>query len=325
MADGTKAPKGALIAGLVFILLAFGGCGYGCVSLTGFVGDIGDAIDSANTTPLNTATTLRATGDAAIILTSDSTAVCLVADPSGAEVTVDEPAAGASGTLDVNGETLDLAYTFETDAGTTYDVVCGDEAGTLTGNYAVAPIPGLGKLGGIAAGAAAGIVLLPHRPAAGHHRSGQALEVEEEPGSRRHTSARWVHGAAAARWGGAAAARRRRCRRRPVPHAARPPPQRPRRPLPRAVGPTRTACAAATCRRPATVGPTGQPAARRPARRPREPRHLRRRVRSEPRALRDRRPPRREPVLAGQSPVSRRPSAGRQLTCRTTCCSSPLT
>jgi hypothetical protein len=158
MADGTKAPKGALIAGLVFILLAFGGCGYGCVSLTGFVGDIGDAIDSANTTPLNTATTLRATGEAGIILTSDSTAVCLVADPSGAEVTVDEPAAGTSGTLDVNGETLDLAYTFETVAGTTYDVVCGDEAGTLTGNYAVAPIPGLGKLGGIAAGAAAGFV-----------------------------------------------------------------------------------------------------------------------------------------------------------------------
>ena len=156
MADGTKAPKGALVAGLVFILLAFGGCGYGCVSLTGFVGDIGDAIDSANTTPLNTATTLRATGDAAIILTSDATALCLVADPSGAEVTVDEPAAGTSGSLDVNGETLDLAYTFETDAGTTYDVVCGDEAGALTGNYAVAPIPGLGKLGGIAAGAAAG-------------------------------------------------------------------------------------------------------------------------------------------------------------------------
>ncbi len=157
MADGTKAPKGALITGLVLILLAFGGCGFGCVSLSGFVGDVGDAIDSANTTPLNTPTSLRATGEAAIILTSDSSAVCLVADPSGADVKVDEPGAGTSGSLDVNGETLDLSYTFETTAGTTYDVICGDEAGTLTGNYAVAPIPGLGKLGGIAAGAGAGI------------------------------------------------------------------------------------------------------------------------------------------------------------------------
>jgi hypothetical protein len=157
MADGTKAPKGALITGLVLILLAFGGCGFGCVSLTGFVGDVSDAIDSANTTPLNTPTSLLATGDGAIILTSDASAICLVADPSGADVKVDEPGAGTSGSLDVNGETLDLSYTFETTAGTTYDVICGDEAGALTGNYAVAPIPGLGKLGGIAAGAGAGI------------------------------------------------------------------------------------------------------------------------------------------------------------------------
>ena len=45
---------------------------------------------------------------------------------------------------------------FDTDPGTTYDVVCGDETGTLTGSYAVAPIPSLDNAGGIFAGLAAG-------------------------------------------------------------------------------------------------------------------------------------------------------------------------
>ena len=74
MADGTSAPKGALITGLVLILLAFGGCGYGCVSGAGLIGDVANAIDSANTTPLNQPTTLRATGENGIILTSDGSA-----------------------------------------------------------------------------------------------------------------------------------------------------------------------------------------------------------------------------------------------------------
>ncbi len=159
MADGTKAPKGALIAGLVLILLGFAGCGYGCVSFVGMIGDVSDAINSANTTPLNSPTTLRATGEAGILLTSDSSARCLVNDPSGNEVTIREPGAGTSGTLEVNGETLELAYYFDTTAGTTYDVICGDEMGTGTGTYAVAPIPSFDGVGGIFAGGGSGVGL----------------------------------------------------------------------------------------------------------------------------------------------------------------------
>jgi hypothetical protein len=159
MADSTKAPKGALITGLVLLLLAFGGCGYGCVSFTGFIGDVSDAIDSASTTPLNQPTRLAATSEAAVILTSTGTARCRVTDQSGTEVTLEDPGAGTSGSLTVNGETLDLSSAFETNEGTTYDVICGDEAGTLTGSYAVAPIPGLSALAGIGIGVASGFGL----------------------------------------------------------------------------------------------------------------------------------------------------------------------
>lgn len=146
MADSTKAPKGALITGLVLLLLAFGGCGYGCVSFAGFATDVADAIDSASTTPLNQPTRLAATSEAAVILTSTSTARCRVTDDRGAEVTLQDPGAGTTGELTVNGETLDLSSAFETTEGRTYDVICGDEAGTLTGSYAVAPIPALSTL-----------------------------------------------------------------------------------------------------------------------------------------------------------------------------------
>lgn len=158
MADGTTAPKGALIAGLVLMLLAFGGCGFGCVSGAGFLGDVSDSIEAANSTPLNTPTTLSATGAGAVILTSDSSAICLASDPTGKDVEIKDPGAGTSGSVEVNGQTLDVAYGFETDAGTTYDVICGDEAGALTGSYAVAPIPGLGRLGNAAAGVGAGVL-----------------------------------------------------------------------------------------------------------------------------------------------------------------------
>ncbi len=159
MANGTKAPKGALIAGLVLIMAGFAGCGYGCVSFFGIIGDVSDAISSANTTPLNSPTTLVATGEAGILLTSDSSARCLVNDPSGSEVTIQEPGAGTSGTLEVGGERLELAYYFETTVGTTYDVICGDEAGTTSGSYAVAPIPSFDGVGGIFTGGISGVVL----------------------------------------------------------------------------------------------------------------------------------------------------------------------
>ncbi len=159
MADGTTAPKGALITGLVLLLLAFGGCGYGCVSGVGLFSDVADAISSANTTPLNQPTTLRATGDNGLILTSSSSALCAVRDPNGNDVSIQEPGAGTTGTLEVDGQQLDLSFVFDTTPGTTYDVICGDEAGTSTGEYAVAPIPSLGAVGGLFAGIAGGFGL----------------------------------------------------------------------------------------------------------------------------------------------------------------------
>ena len=208
MADGTSAPKGALITGLVLILLAFGGCGYGCVSGAGLIGDVANAIDSANTTPLNQPTTLRATGENGIILTSDGSALCAVADPSGAEVTIEEPGAGTTGTLEVNGEQLDLSYVFDTDPGTTYDVDLRRRDGHADRQLRRRAHPEPRQRRRDLRGTRRRVRLLRAGPALPDHRSGQAIEVEEEPGGvrwRQRPAAGWLRLAPAAGWRSAAA------------------------------------------------------------------------------------------------------------------------
>lgn len=160
MADSTKAPKGALITGLVLLLLSFGGCGIGCVSFTGFIGDLADVVEGTSSTPMGTPTQLRAEGDAAVILTSTSSATCQAQDSAGNAVTLEEPGAGTTGTVETtDGVSLDFAYSFDTDANETYDVVCADEISGGTGEYVVVPFPGFGKIATGVGGLGGGFVL----------------------------------------------------------------------------------------------------------------------------------------------------------------------
>lgn len=160
MADSTKAPKGALIAGVVLLLLSFGGCGIGCVSFTGFIGDLANVVEGTNSTPMGTPTQLRAEGDAAVILTSTSSATCQAQDSGGNAVTLDEPGAGTTGTVETtDGVSLDFAYSFDTDANETYDVVCTDEISGSGGEYVVVPFPGFSKIATGLGGLGGGFVL----------------------------------------------------------------------------------------------------------------------------------------------------------------------
>ncbi|MFN7149596.1 MAG: hypothetical protein ACK4V6_08945 [Microthrixaceae bacterium] len=160
MADSTKAPKGALIAGLVLLLLSFGGCGIGCVSFTGFIGDLANVVEGTSSTPMGTPTQLRAEGDAAVILTSTSSATCQAQDSAGNAVTLDEPGAGTTGTVETtDGVSLDFAYSFDTDPDETYDVVCADEISGSSGEYVVVPFPGFGKIATGLGGLGGGFVL----------------------------------------------------------------------------------------------------------------------------------------------------------------------
>jgi hypothetical protein len=160
MADSTKAPKGALIAGVVLLLLSFAGCGVGCVSFTGFIGDLANVVEGTNSTPMGTPTQLRAEGDAAVILTSTSSATCQAQDSAGNAVTLDEPGAGTTGTVETtDGVSLDFAYSFDTDANETYDVVCADEISGSGGEYVVVPFPGFSKIATGLGGLGGGFVL----------------------------------------------------------------------------------------------------------------------------------------------------------------------
>lgn len=146
MADGAKAPRGLLIAGVVLLVLALGGCGYGCTSFVGFIGDLTDVAEGSSAVPLGSPTTLEAGGtDNALILTTSTSAVCEVSDSSGADVALQEPGTGTTGTIDrSSGAPLEFQYSFETTEGETYQILCVDDF-EGSGEYAVVPF-NLGRI-----------------------------------------------------------------------------------------------------------------------------------------------------------------------------------
>ncbi len=138
MADGAKPPKGLLIAGIVLLVLGIGGCGYGCTNFVGFVSDLTDVVEGRATVPYGDSTTLQSDAGGAVILTSTSGAECEVVDDSGNQVSLQEPSAGTSGTVDTTGgETLEFQYYFDTDSGVTYEVTCQDGMNGTGGEFVV--------------------------------------------------------------------------------------------------------------------------------------------------------------------------------------------
>jgi hypothetical protein len=158
MADTTKPPKGALWTGIILLVLALAGCGYGCVSFVGFGSDLKDLAEQTERTPFADQTTFTATGSTAIVMVTDLSASCIGQDDQGNSVSFEDPGAGATGTIDEgNGEApLDLAFSFDTTDGTSYTVSCGLETGG-DGEFVVFPFPGFTKLitgaGGVGGGA----------------------------------------------------------------------------------------------------------------------------------------------------------------------------
>lgn len=148
MADGTKKPKGWLIASLVCFLLAIAGCGTTVVVGFGALSSLAD--DIVNSTPMGQETTFDATsgGVAGVLLTSNT--VCEGQNDAGNPINFEE--FGADTTVSSGNQEYTELQTFDTTEGTTYTIVCGSEGG---GEYTVIQLPsifssalGLGLLGG---------------------------------------------------------------------------------------------------------------------------------------------------------------------------------
>ena len=136
--DPNKPPKGLLITGIVLLVLGLGGCGYGCTNFVGFIDDIADVASGSSTTAYGQTAPLQSDAGGAVILTSSPDAQCEVVDDSGNQVTLQEPSAGTSGSIDTtSGETLDLQYFFDTDSGVTYQVTCQDGLEGGNGEFVV--------------------------------------------------------------------------------------------------------------------------------------------------------------------------------------------
>jgi hypothetical protein len=158
VANGTKPPKGALITGIVLLVLSLGGCGafgWGVTSAVGALADIGDA------EPWGSPVRFRSeTGDGALVV-STQRALCRVSDSSGADVPLDTLSWDFSTTQD--GQTLDDARSFDTVQGETYEVICdaSDSAATAgTGSYVVVRAPSFpGGLGGMLTALIAGPIV----------------------------------------------------------------------------------------------------------------------------------------------------------------------
>ncbi len=146
MGDGTKKPKGWLIAALLCFLLGIAGCGaagFGCQQLLSTIADI----DVSDTVPMGQESSFVAAEDgvAAVLLTSDT--VCQGQDDGGGDV-VFENLAGTSN-VTVNEKDFNAILTFDVKKNVSYAIVCGDEG---VGEYTVIRLPSFLSSGfGIAA------------------------------------------------------------------------------------------------------------------------------------------------------------------------------
>lgn len=160
MADTTKPPKGALWTGIILLILSLAGCGGGCGSFISFGSEFSDVLSGSSTVGVGTPTTLEASSTTGIILSSVPNLRCTGQDDNGNDISFEEPPAGASGSVNTtDGDELDFSYSFDTDDGATYQILCGSTELSGTGQYAVASFPGFTKAIVGAAGLGAGFLL----------------------------------------------------------------------------------------------------------------------------------------------------------------------
>ncbi len=138
MANGTKAPKGALIAGVVLLLLGLGGCGAAAVGVASLASL---AEDVTNTTPYGETTSFTSSSDAGALVLLSNQATCAGVDGSGNELVFEDP--GGNITVDANGEQFTSALTFDTTDGETYELTCADSSGQQGGTYTVLKLPSI--------------------------------------------------------------------------------------------------------------------------------------------------------------------------------------
>lgn len=154
----SKPPKGWLITGMILMLLAFSSCGVGGVSCVSFASSFADILSGASTVALGETTRLDAASSTGVVVSSSAEVVCEGEDENGNQVSFAEPSAGSTGTVTSGGENLDFLYSFDTDPGMSYTVICaGSEFSE--GQYAVASFPGFEKIGVGLAGIFSGLFL----------------------------------------------------------------------------------------------------------------------------------------------------------------------
>ncbi|MEI7886486.1 MAG: hypothetical protein WCJ04_03755 [Actinomycetes bacterium] len=158
-APASKPPKGALITGIVLMLLAFSSCGVGGLSCVSFAASFADILSGASTVALGETTSLDAASSTGVVVSSSADVACEGQDENGSKVTFAEPSAGSTGTVSSGGETFNFMYSFDTNSGSKYTVVCvGSELSD--GQYAVASFPGFAKVGVGIAGIISGFFLI---------------------------------------------------------------------------------------------------------------------------------------------------------------------
>lgn len=138
MADGTKAPKGWIIAGVIFLLLGLGGC---ATAFAGVASLASLADDVTNTQPYGEVTSFTSDSNAGALVLLTSDAECSGVDGTGAAIEFSVP--GGNFTVDTGQESFNNARSFDTVQGETYELRCGDPLGATTGSYTVLRLPSI--------------------------------------------------------------------------------------------------------------------------------------------------------------------------------------
>lgn len=143
-----KAPKTAIIVGLVLLLLSLGSCVFGGATLSSTVTDVRDALNEAESQPAGTVVSVENAEGLIMIFGDREDMVCEVLDQNGNKVNGDVDSAGPGTEVTSSGTEFFLEG-FEARIENSYRITCGK--GLEQGKFLVVNIPNLrAALSGVA-------------------------------------------------------------------------------------------------------------------------------------------------------------------------------
>lgn len=134
-----RAPRGALLTGVVFLVISMAGCGFGAVKVGSTINEARKSVKNSAMNPSGSVVSIEGDGGLALAFGTRSDMRCEVRDDNGNEVL--DNFDGVNAQFNDNDRNYYLIRGFTAKAGVSYQVMCWDDL--ADGDFAVVKIPDL--------------------------------------------------------------------------------------------------------------------------------------------------------------------------------------